>query len=273
VNVSDRVFLLHLGGKIEVAAKTPLKTRDDLSIVYTPSVARVCVSIAEDAEVSFELTIRKNTVAVVTDGTAVLGLGNIGPRAALPVMEDKAMLFNEFGNVDAFPICLDTQDVDEIINTVRYLAPIFGEINLGDISALRCSEIERRLNKDIDIPVFHDDQHGTAIVVLAGLKDALKVVSKQLDTARIVISGAGAAGIAITKLLFAAGAKNVVVCDRPEAIYAVRDRNINSEKLWLAENSNPEQSRGSLSETLLANRIERSAFTDHNHGYQQIAGG
>jgi len=250
VNVSDRVFLLHLGGKIEVRAKTPLKTRNDLSMVYTPGVARVCESIAEDPEASFDLTIRKNTVAVVTDGTAVLGLGNIGPRAALPVMEGKAMLFKEFGNVDAFPICLDTQDVDEIVNTVRYLAPTFGGINLEDISAPRCIEIERRLKKEIDIPVFHDDQHGTAIVVLAGLKNALKVVSKQLDAVRIVISGAGAAGIAITKLLLAAGAKNVVVCDRSGAIYADRDQNMNPEKVWLAENSNPEQHKGLLPEAV-----------------------
>lgn len=251
VNVSDRVFLLHLGGKIEIAAKTPLKTRDDLSMVYTPGVARVCESIAEDAEASFDLTIRKNTVAVVTDGTAVLGLGDIGPRAALPVMEGKAMLFKEFGNVDAFPICLDTQDVDEIVNTVRYLAPTFGGINLEDISAPRCIEIERRLNEEIEIPVFHDDQHGTAIVVMAGLKNALKVVKKQLETVRIVISGAGAAGIAIAKLLLAAGAKHVVVCDRAGAIHAGRDQNMNSQKVWLAENSNSSQQKGSISEVLV----------------------
>ncbi len=251
INVSDRVFLLHLGGKIEVTAKTPLKTRDDLSMVYTPGVARVCESIAKNADASFDLTIRKNTVAVVTDGTAVLGLGNIGPRAALPVMEGKAMLFKEFGNVDAFPICLDTQNVDEIVNTVLYLAPTFGGINLEDISAPRCIEIERRLKKKLDIPVFHDDQHGTAIVVLAGLKNSLKVVQKQLGEVRIVISGAGAAGIAITKLLLAAGGQDVVVCDRAGAIYAGREKNMNPEKAWLAENSNPEQKKGSLSETLL----------------------
>jgi len=249
-NVSDRVFLLHLGGKIEVTSKIPLKTRDDLSMVYTPGVARVCESIAKDAEASFDLTIRKNTVAVVTDGTAVLGLGNIGPQAALPVMEGKAMLFKEFGDVDAFPICLDTQDVDEIVNTVRYLAPTFGGINLEDISAPRCIEIEKRLEKEIDIPVFHDDQHGTAIVVLAGLKNALKVVQKQLNVLRIVVSGAGAAGIAVTKLLLAAGAKNIVVCDRAGAIHADRDQNMNSEKLWLAKNSNPNQHKGSLSEAI-----------------------
>jgi len=250
VNVSDRVFLLHLGGKIEVTAKTPLKTRDDLSMVYTPGVARVCESIAEDVDASFDLTIRKNTVAVVTDGTAVLGLGNIGPQAALPVMEGKAMLFKEFGNVDAFPICLDTQDVDEIVNTVRFIAPTFGGINLEDISAPRCIEIEQRLKKEIDIPVFHDDQHGTAIVVLAGLKNALKVVKKQLEAVRIVISGAGAAGIAITRLLLAAGAKHLVVCDRAGVIHGGRDQNMNSEKVWLAENSNPDQQQGTLVDVL-----------------------
>ena len=195
VHVSDRVLLQHIGGKIEVASKNPVKTRDDLSIVYTPGVAQVCQHLVEKPEDSFKLTIRKNTIAVVTDGSAVLGLGNIGPQAALPVMEGKAMLFKDFGGVDAFPICLDTQEVDQIVDTVRFLAPTFGGINLEDISAPRCIEIEQRLMEELDIPVFHDDQHGTAIVVLAGLKNALKVVQKNLAAVRIVVSGAGAAGI------------------------------------------------------------------------------
>ncbi|MDA1051786.1 MAG: NAD-dependent malic enzyme [Planctomycetota bacterium] len=250
VNVSDRVFLLHLGGKIEIAAKTPIKTRDDLSMAYTPGVARVCRTIFDDPEASFALTIRKNTVAVVTDGSAVLGMGNIGPRAALPVMEGKALLFKEFGGVDAFPICLDTQDTDQIVETVCHLAPSFGGINLEDISAPRCIEIEERLISRLDIPVFHDDQHGTAIVVLAGLKNALKVVDKTLTSARLVINGAGAAGIAITKLLAAAGAKNIVVCDRSGAIFAGRSDNMNSSKQWLAEHTNPEQQTGILSDII-----------------------
>jgi malate dehydrogenase (oxaloacetate-decarboxylating) len=250
VNVSDRVFLLHLGGKIEITPKSPVKTRDDLSMAYTPGVARVCRSIFDDPEASFALTIRKNTVAVVTDGSAVLGMGNIGPRAALPVMEGKALLFKEFGGVDAFPICLDTQDTDQIVETVCHLAPTFGGINLEDISAPRCIEIEERLVSRLDIPVFHDDQHGTAIVVLAGLTNALKVVDSTLRSIRIVINGAGAAGIAITKLLTAAGAKNIVVCDRRGAIFPGRTDNMNSSKQWLAEHTNPDQQRGPLSDVI-----------------------
>ncbi len=249
VNVSDQVFLMHLGGKIEVRSKSPVKTRDDLSKVYTPGVARVCRSIFTDPDSSFALTIRKNTVAVVTDGSAVLGMGNIGPRAALPVMEGKAMLFQEFGGVNAFPICLDTQDTDRIVETVCALAPTFGGINLEDISAPRCMEIEERLIERLEIPVFHDDQHGTAIVVLAGLKNALKVVDKTLESIRLVINGAGAAGIAITRLLLTAGVKNVVVCDRSGAIYPGRD-NMNSAKQWLAENTNPDLASGSLSDVI-----------------------
>ncbi|MBI2480458.1 MAG: NAD-dependent malic enzyme [Planctomycetia bacterium] len=223
VNVSDRVFLLHLGGKIEIAAKAPVKTRDDLSMAYTPGVARVCRAIFQDPESSFALTIRKNTVAVVTDGSAVLGMGNIGPRAAMPVMEGKALLFKEFGGVDAFPICLDTQDPDRI---------------------------EERLISKLEIPVFHDDQHGTAIVVLAGLTNALKLVDNSFAAVRIVINGAGAAGTAIAKLLTAAGAKNIVVCDRRGAIFAGRSDNMNYSKQWLAENTNPDHQTGSLSDVI-----------------------
>ncbi|MEM9646559.1 MAG: ACT domain-containing protein, partial [Planctomycetota bacterium] len=214
VNVSDRTFLMHLGGKIEVLPRTPVKTRDDLSMAYTPGVARVCRSIADDPDASFALTIRQNTVAVISDGSAVLGLGNIGPCAAMPVMEGKAMLFKEFAGVNAFPICLDTQDTEEIIDTVRRLAPTFGGINLEDISAPRCIEIEERLDRELDIPVFHDDQHGTAIVVLAGLRNALKRIGKEMSMVKIVVNGAGAAGTAIVKLLLIAGARNIVVCDR-----------------------------------------------------------
>jgi malate dehydrogenase (oxaloacetate-decarboxylating) len=250
VNVSDRVFLLHLGGKIEIAAKAPVKTRDDLSMAYTPGVARVCRAIFQDPESSFALTIRKNTVAVVTDGSAVLGMGNIGARAALPVMEGKALLFKEFGGVDAFPICLDTQDPDRIVETVCHLAPSFGGINLEDISAPRCIEIEERLISKLEIPVFHDDQHGTAIVVLAGLTNALKLVDKSFAGARVIINGAGAAGTAIAKLLTAAGAKHIVVCDRSGAIFAGRTDHMNASKQWLAEHTNPDQQTGSLSDVI-----------------------
>jgi len=250
VNVSDRVFLLHLGGKIEITSKLPVKTRDDLSMAYTPGVARVCRAIFQDPESSFALTIRKNIIAVVTDGSAVLGMGNIGPRAALPVMEGKALLFKEFGGIDAFPICLDTQDTDRIVETVCYLAPTFGGINLEDISAPRCIEIEERLIAKLEIPVFHDDQHGTAIVVLAGLTNALKLVDKSLAAVRIVINGAGAAGTATTKLLTAAGAKNIVVCDRSGAIFAGRTDHMNSSKQWLAEHTNPDQQMGTLADVI-----------------------
>jgi malate dehydrogenase (oxaloacetate-decarboxylating) len=214
VNVSDRTFLVHLGGKIEVALKTPLKTRNDLSMVYTPGVARVSSAIAEDPEKVWNLTVKQHTVAVVSDGTAVLGLGDVGPAAALPVMEGKAMLFKEFGGVDAFPLCLDTKDPDEIVSIVKAIAPVFGGINLEDISAPRCFEIERRLRAELDIPVFHDDQHGTAIVVLAALLNALQVVGKTLEDVRIVVVGVGAAGTAVTRMLLAAGVRDVVGCDR-----------------------------------------------------------
>ncbi|RZK71614.1 MAG: NAD-dependent malic enzyme, partial [Rhodococcus sp. (in: high G+C Gram-positive bacteria)] len=212
--VSDRTFLLHLGGKLEVVPKVPLKHRDDLSRAYTPGVARVCTAIAENPEDVRRLTIKRNTVAVVTDGSAVLGLGNIGAAASIPVMEGKAALFKQFADVDAWPVCLDTQDTDAIVEIVRALAPVYGGINLEDISAPRCFEIEARLREMLDIPVFHDDQHGTAIVVLAALTNALRVVEKSLDTVKIVVSGVGAAGHAIIRLLVAQGATNIVACGR-----------------------------------------------------------
>ena len=249
-NVSDRTFLMHLGGKIEVISRVPVKTRDDLSMAYTPGVARVCQAIAEDPDASFNLTIRRNMVAVVSDGSAVLGLGNIGPRAAMPVMEGKALLFKEFGNVDAFPICLETQDVEEIINTVKYLAPTFGGINLEDISSPRCVEIEERLKKEIEIPVFHDDQHGTAVVVLAALKNALRVVEKQMGSIRVLINGAGAAGVAIAKLLHSVGVTNMIVCDSKGAIGNDRVNDPNKLKAWIAANTNPDNKTGILSEVL-----------------------
>ena len=211
--VSDRTFLLHLGGKLEVQSKVPLKTRDDLSRAYTPGVARICQAIVDDPLDVRRLTMKRNTVAVVTDGSAVLGLGNIGPAAALPVMEGKAALFKRFADVDAWPVCLDTQDVDEIVRTVQLIAPVYGGINLEDISAPRCFEIEARLRDLLDIPVFHDDQHGTAIVVLAALTNSLILVNKKLGEVRIVMSGAGAAGTAITRLLTKSGAKTIIAFD------------------------------------------------------------
>jgi malate dehydrogenase (oxaloacetate-decarboxylating) len=213
-HVSDRTFLMHLGGKLEVVPKLPIKTRDDLSMAYTPGVARVSRAIADDPSKVWSLTIKQNTVAVVTDGSAVLGLGDVGPEAAMPVMEGKAVLFKEFAGIDAFPICLDTRDPDEIVRTVESLAPVFGGVNLEDIGSPRCFEIERRLRERLTIPVFHDDQHGTAIVVLAGLLNALRVVGKSLADVKIVVTGIGAAGIAVTKTLLAAGARDVVGCDR-----------------------------------------------------------
>jgi malate dehydrogenase (oxaloacetate-decarboxylating) len=250
VRVADRTFLLHHGGKIEIRSKAPVKTRDDLSMVYTPGVARVCRAIAADPEASFSLTIRKNTVAVVSDGSAVLGLGNIGAKAAMPVMEGKCMLFKEFGGVDAFPICLDTQDVDELVNTVAFLAPTFGGINLEDISSPRCVEVEKRLIAQLDIPVFHDDQHGTAVVVLAAMQNALKVVEKKLENVRVAILGAGAAGAAVAKLLLSSGCRQIVLCDRTGAIGRQRAGDANPVKRWIAEHTNPDDVAGPLSEAM-----------------------
>lgn len=250
LKVSDRTFLLHLGGKIEVNSKVPVKTRDDLSMAYTPGVARVCRSIHQDPDASFALTIRRNTVAVVTDGSAVLGLGNIGPKAALPVMEGKALLFKEFAGVDAFPICLDTQDPDKIVETCTYIAPTFGGINLEDISSPRCVDIEQRLIPQLEIPVFHDDQHGTAIVVLAALHNALKVVNKTFENIRVVLNGAGAAGMAVARLLTSVGVVQIVLCDRSGAIYRGRSEHMNPVKDWLAENTNPDAVKGTLSEVI-----------------------
>jgi malate dehydrogenase (oxaloacetate-decarboxylating) len=252
--VSDRTFLMHLGGKIEVTSKVPIRNRDDLSMVYTPGVARICLAIAENPEDARRLTIKRNTVAVVTDGSAVLGLGNLGALAALPVMEGKAALFKRFAGIDAFPICLDTQDVDEIVRTVELIAPVFAGINLEDISAPRCFEIERRLREKLDIPVFHDDQHGTAIVVLAALINALKVVSKRLEDVRIVMSGAGAAGMAILTVLLAAGAKHVVVADKDGVVHPGRG-DLGAELAWVAANTNEGRVTGSLRNALVGAEV------------------
>ena len=247
--VSDRTFLIHLGGKIQIESKVPLKTRDDLSRAYTPGVARISQAIAANKSDARRLTIKRNTVAVVTDGSAVLGLGNIGPEAALPVMEGKAVLFKRFADVDAWPICLDTQDVDEIVRTVQILAPVYGGINLEDISAPRCFEVERRLRDLLDIPVFHDDQHGTAVVVLAALTNALKLVKKNLKDCKIVMSGVGAAGTAIARLLVASGAKNIIgydkdglVCDHKPGDDLVRT--------WFVDNCSPGSFKGDIHEAI-----------------------
>ena len=243
--VSDRTFLLHLGGKIEVTSKVPLKTRDDLSRAYTPGVARICQAIVDDPSDARRLTIKRNTVAVVTDGSAVLGLGNIGPAAALPVMEGKAALFKRFADVDAWPVCLDTQDVDEIVRTVQLIAPVYGGINLEDISAPRCFEVERRLRELLDIPVFHDDQHGTAIVVLAALRNALKLVEKNLSEIKIVLIGVGAAGNAIARLLVLSGAKNIIGFNHSGVI--TRDmKSQDPMQQWFIDTSNPDNFTGDI---------------------------
>lgn len=249
VNFSDRTFLVHLGGKISIRNRIPVKTRDDLSMAYTPGVARICMEINQDPEDAYKLTTKGNTVAVVTDGTAVLGLGNIGPKAAMPVMEGKAMLFKEFADIDAWPICLDTTDTEEIIRIVKAIAPGFGGINLEDIAAPRCFEIEQRLREELEIPVFHDDQHGTAVVTTAALINALKVVGKNVEKIKVIVSGAGAAGIACTKMIMHLGVKNLIVCDSKGAIHSKRT-NLNPSKNWLAENSNPEKESGALKEVI-----------------------
>src|SRR3954449_7093195 len=247
--VSDRTFLLHLGGKIEVTSRVPLKTRDDLSMAYTPGVARVCLALAEHPEDVRRLTIKGNTVAVVSDGSAVLGLGDIGPGAAMPVMEGKAMLFKELAGVDAFPLCLATKDVDEIVRIVECVAPTFGGINLEDIAAPRCFEIERRLKESLEIPVFHDDQHGTAVVVLAALLNALRVVGKRAEDIRVVMVGAGAAGLACAKIILEHGVKDLVVCDIGGILHPDRE-DLTGEAAAMAARSNPRGLKGTANDAL-----------------------
>lgn len=250
ISVKDKVFELHEKGKIYLNNRISITTFEDLSRVYTPGVAKVCKAIQERPELAKEYTIIKNTVAVVTDGTAVLGLGDIGPVAGMPVMEGKAMLFKAFGNIDAFPILLDTKNVDEIVKTVINIAPTFGGINLEDISAPRCFEVEKRLKESLKIPVFHDDQHGTAVVCFAGLINALKVVGKKIENTAIVISGAGAAGTSIAKILLSAGAKNIVVCDTAGIIYKGRKINMNPDKDALAQITNPNNEKGTIADAI-----------------------
>jgi malate dehydrogenase (oxaloacetate-decarboxylating) len=248
--VSDRTFLLHLGGKLKIESKVPIRNRDDLSMIYTPGVARVCEAIAAKPEDARRLTIKRNTIAVVTDGSAVLGLGDLGPLASLPVMEGKAALFKRFADIDAFPVALDTQDVDEIVRTVKAIAPVFAGINLEDISAPRCFEIEQRLRAELDIPVFHDDQHGTAIVALAALRNALRVVGKELADVRVVLSGAGAAGTAVLKLLLSAGARDVVVADIEGVVHPQRP-GLSPSLAWTADHTNPRRVTGTLKEAVV----------------------
>jgi malate dehydrogenase (oxaloacetate-decarboxylating) len=254
VDTTDRTFLLHVGGKIEQHNKHPLRTRDDLSMTYTPGVARVSLAIADDEDKAFQYTIKRNTVAVVSDGTAVLGLGDIGPRAALPVMEGKCCLFKEFAGVDAFPICLDTTDAEEIVRAVKLIAPAFGGINLEDISAPRCFRIEERLKQELDIPVFHDDQHGTAVVVMAALLNAVKLTERRLEDLNVLIIGLGAAGVAVTRILLAAGVRNIIGADSRGALHVRRDDyldgSMNEVKRWFAEATNPDCRAGSPAEVI-----------------------
>lgn len=250
ITVSDRTFLSHIGGKIEVRAKRPIQNREDLSRVYTPGVANVCEAIAQDPYKAYKLTIKRNTVAIVSDGTAVLGLGDVGPYAAMPVMEGKAMLFKQLAQVDGFPICLDTKDTDEIIETIVRMAPAFGGINLEDISAPRCFEIEKALRERLDIPVFHDDQHGTAVVILSGLLNALKIVDKKIEDCKIVVTGMGAAGVACTKILLSAGAKQVIGVDRD----GILSRSVTYENpVWeeISNITNPDDVQGQLADALV----------------------
>ncbi len=254
IDTTDRTFLLHVGGKLEQHNKHPLKTRDDLSMVYTPGVARVCLAIADDPDKAFQYTIKRNTVAVVSDGTAVLGLGDIGPAAAMPVMEGKCCLFKEFAGVDAFPICLDTTDPDEIVRTIDLIAPAFGGINLEDISAPRCFAIEEQLKQQLDIPVFHDDQHGTAVVVMAALLNAVKLTSKSLEDLHVLIIGLGAAGVAVAKILLAAGVRNIVGADSRGALHVGRedylDGSMNDVKRWFAQVTNPDCRSGAPADVI-----------------------
>ena len=245
----DRTFALHDGGKVEVTSRIAVRDRDDLSMAYTPGVARVCKAIEAEPSKAHELTIRKNTVAIVSDGTAVLGLGDIGPLGAMPVMEGKALLFKEFAGIDGFPLCIDTSSADEIVETVQRVAPTFGGINLEDIAAPVCFEVEERLKELLDIPVFHDDQHGTAVVVLAALENALKIVDKKMVDLRVVIAGVGAAGVAISKILIEAGVPWIVGCDRQGAIYEGRG-GLNVAKEWFAEHTNPDRVTGSLTDCM-----------------------
>lgn len=249
VHVSDSTFLAHLGGKIETQPKISIKTRNDLSKVYTPGVARVCMAIHDNPASAYSLTIKRNTVAVISDGTAVLGLGDIGPEAAMPVMEGKAMLFKQLANVDAFPICLATKDTEEIIRTIKLIAPAFGGINLEDISSPRCFEIEQRLKQELDIPVFHDDQHGTAVVLLAGLFNALKIVERSIRDVQIVVNGVGAAGVSIIKMLMAAGVRKIVAVDREGALVRTKSYS-NPNWSWVAENTNESLMEGKLSDVI-----------------------
>jgi malate dehydrogenase (oxaloacetate-decarboxylating) len=250
VSVSDRTFLMHLGGKIEVHGKVPLKTRDDLSMAYTPGVARVCLAIREDPDRAFALTIKQNTVAIVTDGTAVLGLGDIGPQAALPVMEGKSLLFKQLANVDAFPVCLDTKDPDEIVRTVKHIAPVYGGINLEDISAPRCFEIEERLQRELDVPVFHDDQHGTAVVVLAALLNALRIVRKELGDISVVVCGVGAAGTATIRILRSVGVRHILGVDEHGILAPGRSAGMDPMKARVAQDTNPEGRQGTLGDAV-----------------------
>ena len=252
MNYAEESLKLHAQwkGKIEIITKVPVETKDDLSLAYTPGVAQPCLEIQKDINKSYDLTLRHNLCAVITDGSAVLGLGDIGPEAGMPVMEGKCVLFKAFGGVDAIPLCVKTKDVDEFVNTVYLLSGSFGGINLEDIAAPRCFEIEEKLKAKCDIPIFHDDQHGTAVITLAGLSNALKVVGKKLENVKIVTSGAGAAAIAIVKLLLTAGAKNVVMCDRTGAIYKGREKGMNPIKEQMAEKTNPEMCKGSLADAV-----------------------
>ncbi|GAA1199256.1 NAD-dependent malic enzyme [Prauserella alba] len=268
--VSDRTFLMHLGGKLEVSPKVALKNRDDLSRAYTPGVARVCQAIAANPEDARRLTIKRNTVAVVTDGSAVLGLGNIGPGAALPVMEGKAALFKKFADVDAWPVCLDTQDTEEIIRTVRALAPVYAGINLEDIAAPRCFEIEARLREQLDIPVFHDDQHGTAIVVMAALRNALRVVEKNIENCRVVVSGVGAAGSAIIRLLLRRSPADVIAVDIDGIVHTGRE-NMDPNLRWVAEHTNVDGMTGTLHEALVGADVFIGVSAPNLFGAEQVA--
>jgi malate dehydrogenase (oxaloacetate-decarboxylating) len=268
--VSDRTFLIHLGGKIEVTPKVALRNRDDLSRAYTPGVARVCQAIAANPEDARRLTIKRNTVAVVTDGSAVLGLGNIGPAAALPVMEGKAALFKKFADVDAWPVCLDTQDTEDIIKIVKAIAPVYAGINLEDIAAPRCFEIEKRLREQLDIPVFHDDQHGTAIVVVAALRNALRVVKKNIEDCKIVISGVGAAGSAIIRLLLRKNPGDIVAADIDGIVHSARG-NLDDNLAWIASHTNKQQVSGTLHEALSGADVFIGVSAPNLFGAEQVA--